>query len=183
MTATIHTAYFYRGDIIPCTVETEIKPGIGIHVVGLPDAVVRETLLRVVTAIQATGYRIPGKKVIICIEPNGGPSQWDGAFRPREPHAAFDLAIALSILIASEQVPHLKAVDKVLFFAELGLDGSLRAPYTGIGGAPAALVLSWQLRRTWEEIIGFPTDEDKKTIYTSKDNLAQIIEAIKTGQL
>ena len=50
------------------TIETEIVPGIGIHLVGVRDALVKEILLRTVTALQSAGYYVPGKKIII----NGG---------------------------------------------------------------------------------------------------------------
>lgn len=48
-------------------VECEIKEGIGIHVVGVPDIQVGGMLLYVVTCLQSIGYSIPGKKVIINV--------------------------------------------------------------------------------------------------------------------
>ncbi len=183
----LHTAYFFRGDIIPCVVETEVTKGIGIHLVGMPDAAVKDCLLRVTTALCSLGFNIPGKKVIINIEPHGGNGVWAGAFRPRECCEAFDLAIALGILIASEQIPrphwYRSGVDEVLFFAKLGLDGSLLPPATGIDPDSAAAVLSYQLRRNWNEIIGYPADDNVQTIYCCEDNLAVIVKAIQDGNL
>ena len=46
-------------------VEVDIASGIGIHIVGLVDVAVKESLLRTVTALQAVGYKIPGKKIVI----------------------------------------------------------------------------------------------------------------------
>ena len=51
-------------DAVPVTVEVEVTGGIGLHLVGLADTAVRESLLRTVTALQAKGFRIPGKKII-----------------------------------------------------------------------------------------------------------------------
>lgn len=48
-------------------VECEIKGGIGIHVIGVPDNQVSGMLLYVVTCLQSIGYTIPGKKFIINV--------------------------------------------------------------------------------------------------------------------
>jgi Predicted ATPase with chaperone activity len=184
---TLHAAYFFRGDIIPCTVEVGIDKGIGIHVIGMPDAVVKEMLIRVTHAMQASGYSLPGKKIIISIEPHGGHEEWAGAIRPRDCFRAFDLAIALGILIAADKLPRPKFLDYVdytLFFATIRLDGSLAAPYTGIDEQSAAAVLDWQLRRNWDKIVGFPACIDNKTIYADDyPTLLSIIEAIQGGVL
>lgn len=47
------------------TVEVSLDRGIGIHLVGLADAAVKESLLRTTTALQALGYHIPGKRMVI----------------------------------------------------------------------------------------------------------------------
>jgi magnesium chelatase family protein len=52
-------------DAVPVTVEVDITHGIGIHLVGLADVAVKESLLRTVTALQSLGFRIPGKKIVI----------------------------------------------------------------------------------------------------------------------
>lgn len=52
-------------EAVPVTVEVDITHGIGIHLVGLADVAVKESLLRTVTALQSLGFRIPGKKIVI----------------------------------------------------------------------------------------------------------------------
>ena len=52
-------------DAVPVTVEVDITHGIGIHLVGLADVAVKESLLRTITALQSLGFRIPGKKIVI----------------------------------------------------------------------------------------------------------------------
>lgn len=49
---------------VPVTVEVDINSGIGIHLVGLADVAVKESLLRTMTALQSIGFRIPGKKIV-----------------------------------------------------------------------------------------------------------------------
>ena len=68
-------------DAVPVTVEVDVILGIGIHLVGLADTAVKESLLRTITALQALGYRIPGRKIVINLAPAAGaamtcPSHW-----------------------------------------------------------------------------------------------------------
>lgn len=100
---------------VPVTVEVEISMGIGIHLVGLADAAVKESLLRTVTALQAKGFHIPGKKIVINLAPADMHKQGSG----------YDLAIALGIIAASTQ-RHLPGLEKYIIMGELGLDGSVR---------------------------------------------------------
>ena len=51
-------------DAVPVTVEVNIDRGIGIHLVGLADVAVKESLLRTVTALQSLGFHVPGKKIV-----------------------------------------------------------------------------------------------------------------------
>ena len=61
----IHSAKCMGIRAVPVTVEVNITLGIGIHLVGLADAAVKESLLRTVTALQARGFHVPGKKIVI----------------------------------------------------------------------------------------------------------------------
>lgn len=96
-------------------IETEIENGIGIHLVGLADVAVKESLLRVCTALEALGYRIPGRKIIINLAPADLQKNGSG----------YDLPIAVGILAASGQLPS-EHVGEYLMMGELGLDGSVR---------------------------------------------------------
>ena len=111
-------------DAIGVTVEVDISMGIGIHLCGLADVAVKESLMRTVTALQSMGYRIPGKKIVINLAPADTHKSGSG----------YDLPIAIGIIAASEQatLPFLKSF---LLMGELGLDGSVRAVP---GGLPIA---------------------------------------------
>ena len=111
----VHGAKCIGIEAIPVTVEVDITLGIGIHLVGLADAAVKESLLRTVTALQAKGFRIPGKKIIINLAPADLHKQGSG----------YDVPIALGIIAASEQRA-LPGLEKYLIMGELGLDGSIR---------------------------------------------------------
>ena len=102
-------------EAVPVTVEVDITPGIGIHLVGMADVAVKESLLRTITALQSLGFRIPGKKIVINLAPadmhkNGG---------------GYDLPIALGIIAASGQ-REMPGLGKYLIMGELGLDSSVR---------------------------------------------------------
>lgn len=47
------------------SVSVELSDGIGIHLVGISDIHVREILLRTITALNASGFVIPGRKIVI----------------------------------------------------------------------------------------------------------------------
>ena len=103
-----------KGTINKATVEVDIRPGVGIHLVGLADTAVKESLLRVITAMESCGYRFPGQKVIINIEPADLRKTGEG----------FDLPIALGILLESGQVKFDQ--EGFIFHGQLGVDGAIR---------------------------------------------------------
>ena len=112
------------------TCEASVTEGIGIHLVGLADAAVKESLLRTVTALQSNGYTIPGKKLIINLAPADLIKSGSG----------YDLAIALTVIAASEQDNgKLDNLEKWLVFGELALDGRLRTVPGTVHAVQAAL--------------------------------------------
>lgn len=116
MLTTVFGAKCIGIEAVPVTVEVDITNGIGIHLVGLADAAVKESLLRTVTALQSIGYRIPGKKIVINLAPADMHKNGSG----------YDLPIAVGIISASGQ-EELDAADRFLMMGELGLDGTIRA--------------------------------------------------------
>ena len=102
-------------DAVKVSVEVKIERGIGIHLVGLADIAVKESLLRTTTALESLGYRIPGKKIVINLAPADVHKNGSG----------YDLPIALGIIAASGQAD-LPLVERYLVMGELGLDGSVR---------------------------------------------------------
>ena len=107
-----------------------VEPGIGIHLIGLADAAVKESLLRTVTALQANGYHIPGQKVTIRVVPDGLPYEKE----IKVVGSWLDLPIGLAIIIASGQAKVDQRRAKMFLIAgELGLDGSIRPSYKLLG--------------------------------------------------
>ena len=102
-------------DAVPVTVEIDITTGIGIHLVGLADAAVKESLLRTITALQSMGFRIPGRKIVINLAPADMHKKGSG----------YDVPIALGIIAASGQAD-LPLLSNYMIMGELGLDGTVR---------------------------------------------------------
>ena len=187
-----HSCTYFRGDIALYNLEVMVTPGVGIHLIGMPDAQCKETLLRVATAIQYLGYHIPGKKVVINVRKAVPVRVADGMYRP-EVCSAFDLPIALGILIASGQVEKPAFLDSQsdyrIWFGGLSLRGEVRLPFCGhLGdwsGTDVAVVetLDWQLRSLANTIYAPACSAINTRITTGVSSLAEIIDAIKKNNL
>jgi magnesium chelatase family protein len=96
-------------------VEVDISSGLpAFTIVGLPDTAVQEAKERVRAAIKNSGLAFPMKRITVNLAP--------ADLRKEGP--AYDLPIAVGILLSSEQLsPH---TSDTLFLGELSLDGSLR---------------------------------------------------------
>ena len=129
MLINIHCAKCIGIDAVPVTVEIDIATGIGIHLVGLADAAVKESLLRTITSLQSMGFRIPGRKIVINLAPADMHKKGSG----------YDVPIALGIIAASGQ-RDLPLLDRFMIMGELGLDGTVRE-------VPGALPIAELARR------------------------------------
>ncbi|HUO55818.1 MAG TPA: YifB family Mg chelatase-like AAA ATPase [Candidatus Paceibacterota bacterium] len=100
------------------SVESDLARGLhAFSIVGLPDKAVEEARDRVASAIKNTGLTSPkstNKKIVISLAPA----------ELKKEGSAFDLAVALSYLLASEEI--FFDPEKKLFAGELALDGALR---------------------------------------------------------
>ena len=129
MLINIHCAKCIGIEAVPVEVEVNIAQGLGIHLVGLADAAVKESLLRTITALQSRDFRIPGKKIVINLAPADMHKKGSG----------YDLPIALGIIAASKQ-RELPILDQFLIMGELGLDGTVK----DIPGALPLAELAWK---------------------------------------
>jgi magnesium chelatase family protein len=97
-------------------VEVHFGPGIpAFALVGLPEAVVRESKERVRSAIVTAGYAFPSGRITVNLSP---------ADLPKE-GGRFDLPIAVGILAAAQIIPVGALIDRE-FYGELSLGGELR---------------------------------------------------------
>jgi len=97
------------------TVEVNIAQGVKFFLVGLPDNAVKESQQRIESALNSSGYRMPGRKIVINMAPAD----------IRKEGSAYDLTIAVGILAASEQIKT-DLLEQYLIMGELSLDGGLQ---------------------------------------------------------
>lgn len=137
MLARVMTAAIVGVEALPVSVEVDVSGGLpGVTMVGLPDASVRESRERVRSAIRNAGFPMPAGHITVSLAPAD----------VRKVGAAFDLPIALGILIASRAVPRHDGGRPVVA-GGLSLDGSV-PPMRGVlpiaaavGRAPAPRLL------------------------------------------
>ena len=115
MLINIHCAKCIGIDAVPVEIEIDLGTGIGIHLVGLADTAIKESLLRTITALQSLGFRIPGRKIVINLAPADMHKKGSG----------YDVPIALGIIAASGQKV-LPTLEDYMIMGELGLDGTVR---------------------------------------------------------
>lgn len=101
-------------DAITVTVETDVSDGLNFYMVGLPDSAVKESQQRIEAALRSSGYRLPGKRIVVNMAPAD----------LKKEGSAYDLAIAIGILGASGQISS-DTVGEYIILGELSLDGSI----------------------------------------------------------
>ena len=117
MLASIRSATLLGVEGHPVTVEVHVSVGIpSFTLVGLPDAACRESRERVRAAFASSGLGWPNKKITVNLAPSA----------LRKIGASLDLAIAVGVLVASDDIPP-TVVDNTGFIGELGLDGTIRS--------------------------------------------------------
>lgn len=121
MVSTVHSASTHGVDAFVVSVETHIESQMpGFVVVGMPDLAVRESRERVTAAIKNSGCPFPMRRIVANLAPAD----------VRKEGSAFDLPLAVGILLATGELPP-GDLDRTMLLGELALDGSLR-PVHGV---------------------------------------------------
>jgi len=103
-------------DALEVTVEAHLSNGLpAFAIVGLPETAVKESKERVRSAIINSGLEFPTRRITVNLAPADLPKAG----------GRYDLAIALSILVASGQLDR-KLLENLEVLGELALDGSIR---------------------------------------------------------
>ena len=115
-------------EAFPIAVEVSVDQGVGIFLVGLPDNIVKESLMRMETAIKSIGLRMPRTKVVINLAPAD----------ITKSGAGLDLPLTLGVLAASGQIKNPERLKDFIMMGELGLDGAMQP----ISGALSIAILA-----------------------------------------
>lgn len=101
-------------------VELEFIPGIPqIHFLGLPDRLIKESFYRIKSALKNAGYKFPvSSQIIVNIQPQ----------HLQKSSRGVELAIAIGILLKTEQIPAELIDLNWIIYGELGLDGKVYEP-------------------------------------------------------
>ena len=117
----VHTGAISGIDAVEVTVEVNVaNGGIGLFIVGLPDNTIKESHERIQAAFENSGYKLVAKKTVVNLAPAD----------LRKEGSQYDLAIAIGILIATEQLTT-DMLNDSMFIGELSLNGTLR-PVKGV---------------------------------------------------
>lgn len=116
MLARIRSAAVLGIEAYPVDVEVDITNGLpSFSTVGLPQGAVKEGRERVSAALHNADFSYPLKRITVNLAPAD----------VRKDGSAFDLPIALGILVASGQVEG-EMLDQYFVLGEIGLEGDLR---------------------------------------------------------
>ena len=114
MLTKIYAAALQGIDAQIVTIEVNCTQGIQFFMVGLPDAAVKESHQRIISALSHNGLKFPRRKVIVNLAPAD----------IKKEGSAYDLPIAIGLLAASEEIKSDKLKD-YLIMGELSLDGTI----------------------------------------------------------
>ncbi len=105
-------------DALTITIEVDVnnQGQFAAVIVGLPDSAVKESMMRVESAIKSNGYKMPRTRVVVNLAPAD----------IRKSGTAFDLPIALGLLGATDQLNNPDSLADYVVMGELSLDGEIR---------------------------------------------------------
>ena len=168
--ATISSRALLGVEAIEVKVETHLSNGLpGFAIVGLPETAVKESKERVRSAIINSGLEFPARRITVNLAPADLPKAG----------GRYDLAIALSILLASDQIPE-KSLSNTEVLGELALDGSLREVH---GVVPAILAAKQNNNKL---ILPAKNSQELALVNYSKayciESLLQLIKHLSSGE-
>jgi len=149
-------------------VETDVSGGLPcLEIVGMPAASVKEAKHRVRSAIRNSGFSIPSRRITVNLAPAG----------LHKAGTQLDLAMAVSLLVASRQLPH-TTICNYGFLGELALDGTIRP-------VPGVLAMVLALYESGHEGAVIPVDNQGEVAFLKgfdirvASNLAQVAAFVK----
>src|SRR5688572_14461927 len=121
MHATVHSATLHGIDSVPVEVQAFFGKGLpGVDIVGLGDTAVRESRVRVRSALESSGLALPSRHVVLNLAPAD----------VKKSGSALDLPIALALFAAASEATPAR-LNGLLVLGELALSGELR-PVRGV---------------------------------------------------
>jgi magnesium chelatase family protein len=116
MLAKINSSAIIGIQACPISIEVSVTKGLGYQITGLADESIKESLSRIAIAIENAGYVMPRTKLLVHMSPA----------TIRKSGSAYDLPIALGILLATGQITDNRKLDQYSIAGELSLDGTIK---------------------------------------------------------
>lgn len=118
MVSRLYTCTIIGIDAHLVQVETDLTAALpSFQTVGLPDTVVKESKERVIAALKNCGFNVPLKRITVNLAPAD----------LKKEGSALDLAIAIGIILSSEQLPAIRQdCASYIIVGELALNGEVR---------------------------------------------------------
>ena len=110
-----HCAAVMGLEAVAVTIEVNIARGTMLHLSGLADTAVRESIDRIRAALSNTGYKFPTADITINMAPAD----------IRKEGSGYDLPLAIAILAANGKIT-CDGLENYMLVGELGLDGQLQ---------------------------------------------------------
>ncbi|MFY9359391.1 MAG: YifB family Mg chelatase-like AAA ATPase [Bacillota bacterium] len=168
MLSSVFSATVSGVDGLRVIVETDVSGGLPcLEIVGMPAASVKEAKHRVRSAIRNSGFSIPSRRITVNLAPAG----------LHKAGTQLDLAMAVSLLVASRQLPH-TTICNYGFLGELALDGTIRP-------VPGVLAMVLALYESGHEGAVIPVDNQGEVAFLKgfdirvASNLAQVAAFVK----
>lgn len=114
MLTKIYTAAIHGIDAFPVTIETVVENGTQFNIVGMADTAVKESHLRIQSAMKSSGFPFPHYRTTINLAPAD----------VKKEGASFDLPIAIGLMSACEMIK-CDTLKDYMITGELSLDGSV----------------------------------------------------------
>lgn len=164
MFSTVATATLIGVDPLRVDVDTHVASGHNrFAIVGLPDTAIREARDRVTSAMAGSGYALPNRGVVVGLAPAD----------VRKTGSGFDLAIALSVLMASSQIGR----RRVVALGELALDGAIRPTRGALAAAKVAagMGVPCLVPEALAEVAALVAGADVRPVRSLTDAVAQLL--------
>ncbi len=114
MLTKVFTASIHGIEAMPVTIETESGKGSMFTIVGMADTAVKESQMRMVSAVNNSGVSFPHRRILINLAPAD----------VKKEGACFDLPMAVGVL-TSNKVIEVQGLNEYMIAGELSLDGSV----------------------------------------------------------
>ena len=167
MLSKVYSAAIHGIEARQVTIETSAERGCGFLIVGLPDASVKESHQRILSAIKQSGFLPPRKNVVINLAPADVKKEGSG----------FDLPMAVGCMVADQQIEPV-GLEGYMMMGELALDGSVLPVAGALPMAVKARELGFKRLIVPEDNVTEAAVVNKVEVYGVK-NLREVIELLK----